>query len=106
MQSLLIEKSAKRMKHEDKVSIKAEMCQEEQSATSSATKYKRGLQQQIASKISCKDRCFSAQARFFIHSPSYPSFRTFRDKSFSQMMSTVSGGNEFSSLIIPHLKTY
>ena len=80
IQSLLNEKSPKRMKREDKVSIKAETCQYEQGVTSSTTKRKRGVQQKIASKLSYEDRCFSAQDYFFIYSPSCPSFRTFVDE--------------------------
>ena len=76
------------MKDEDEVLMKAKTHQEEQGATSSATTRKRVAQQKIASKIKCEDRCFSAQAHFFIFSPYHLSFRTFRDESFLQMMST------------------
>ena len=106
IESLLNEKSAKRMKHEDEVSAKAETCQEEQGVTSATTKCERGVQQKIASKLSYKYRHFSSQAHFFIHSPSYQTFRTFRDESLVANDEHCYWGNEFASLKIPHLNAY
>ena len=43
-------------------------------------------------------------AQWFMHAPSFPSFRTFGNECFMNMMKTVAEENEFSTLIIANLK--
>ena len=54
-----------------------------------------GRQKKLPSKLNHQDRHFSLMAHFFIYLSSYPTFNTFRDKSFLQMMNDVAGENEF-----------
>ena len=42
-------------------------------------------------------------SNYFLYASSYPSFRIFRDPHFINMMQTVSGANDFATLIIERL---
>ena len=80
--------------HKEEVTIKTEHHQEE---VTLGSKRKRagGMHQNIHSKLSYEDRCYSAMANYFICSSECLLFRTFRDDSCSQMMNTVAGANGF-----------
>ena len=69
-----------------------EIFQEEDYCADSKRKRGGGMQQKIPSKLSYQDRCFSSMANYCICSSAYPRFRTNRDESCFQMMSTVTGG--------------
>ena len=68
------------------------------------TQKRRGKQQKIDCKLSYQDECYSAMAQCFIFSPSFQSFRVFRDECYLQMMNTLAGENDFKTLSISHLK--
>ena len=45
-------------------------------------------------------------AQWFAHAPLFPSFRNFGNEFFMNMMKTVAGENEFSTLKIENLKAH
>ena len=102
-----LEKNAKRIKHEEDATAKAENFQVELGAATVQTKRKRRLaQQKTPSKLSYQEKCHSSMAYFFIFSLSCPSFNAFRDDAFLQMMNAAAGENDFKPLTIDHLNFF
>ena len=61
----LLEKSAKWIKHEEDVAVKAKHFQEELVESSAQTERERGSMKKLPSKLSYQDKCFSSMA--FLH---------------------------------------
>ena len=56
--------------------------------------------------LTYQNRSFCAMSNYFLHTPSYPSFRNVLDPHFINMMQTVAGVNNFVTLTIEHLTVH